>query len=308
VYKRQDPTPAPTALTYTGSSFTYTKGTAITAIAAPTNTGGAVVSYAVSPALPAGLALNTATGSITGTPTVIASAATYTITATNTGGSTTATISITVNDAAPSALTYTGSPFTYTKGTAITAIGAPTNAGGVVTAYAIAPALPAGLTFNTLTGAITGTPTEETATITYVVTGSNTGGTTTASIIITVISDSDGDGVSDTKDNCPLIANPNQEDIDGDGKGDVCDLVETNPSQVFTPNGDGINDEWVIINIENHPKSIVYVFDSNGKKVFEQMNYKNDWKAQLSVGSYYYQIDLDGDNIIDEQGWFYITK
>ena len=79
-------------------------------------------------------------------------------------------------------------------------------------------------------------------------------------------------------------------------------------SKIFTPNGDGINDEWVIINIENHPNSIVYVFDSNGKKVFEARNYKNDWKAQLKVGAYYYQIDLNGDNIIDEQGWFYITK
>ncbi|WGK94383.1 MULTISPECIES: putative Ig domain-containing protein [Flavobacterium] len=301
-------TPAPSALTYTGSPFTYTKGTAITPIAAPTNVGGTPTSYSVSPALPAGLSLNTATGAITGTPTAVTASATYTITATNTGGSTTATLSITVNDIAPSALTYIGSPFTYTKGTAITPIAAPTNVGGTPTSYSVSPALPTGLSLNTATGAITGTPTEEVIATVYVVTATNTGGNAISNIKITVISDIDGDGVSDTKDNCPLIANPNQEDIDGDGKGDVCDLVEINPSQVFTPNGDGINDEWVIINIQNYPNSIVYVFDSNGKKVFEQVNYKNDWKAQLSVGSYYYQIDLDGDNVIDEQGWFYITK
>ena len=35
--------------------------------------------------------------------------------------------------------------------------------------------------------------------------------------------DSDGDGVLDVNDNCPTTSNPNQEDFDGDGLGDVCD-------------------------------------------------------------------------------------
>ncbi|MCA9670909.1 MAG: thrombospondin type 3 repeat-containing protein, partial [Myxococcales bacterium] len=35
--------------------------------------------------------------------------------------------------------------------------------------------------------------------------------------------DTDGDGVADSKDNCPAHANADQRDLDGDGVGDVCD-------------------------------------------------------------------------------------
>ena len=38
-----------------------------------------------------------------------------------------------------------------------------------------------------------------------------------------VASDTDGDGITNTIDNCPQITNPDQEDTDGDGIGDVCD-------------------------------------------------------------------------------------
>jgi len=37
--------------------------------------------------------------------------------------------------------------------------------------------------------------------------------------------DSDSDGIVDSLDNCPLDANPNQLDTNGNGIGDVCDGV-----------------------------------------------------------------------------------
>ncbi len=83
-------------ISYTSPSD-YIKDIAIATLS-PVSSGGAVVSYAVSPALPAGLTLNTSTGDITGTPTIFSAATTYTITATNSFGSTSTTLSITVSE------------------------------------------------------------------------------------------------------------------------------------------------------------------------------------------------------------------
>jgi hypothetical protein len=46
-------------------------------------------------------------------------------------------------------------------------------------------------------------------------------------------SDSDGDGIPDTSDNCPITINPTQTDTDGDGDGDACDIDD---------DGDGLID------------------------------------------------------------------
>jgi len=177
--------PAPTTLTYGLNPAVYIRGTAITANT-PSHGGGVVASYSVSPALPAGLSLNTATGVIAGTPTAVTASASYVVTATNTGGSTQATLTLSVIDAAPTALVYSLNPAVYHHGTAITA-NAPSNAGGVPNAYAVSPALPAGLAFSTSTGVISGTPTTVAASAPYVITASNTAGSTQATLTLRVV-------------------------------------------------------------------------------------------------------------------------
>jgi hypothetical protein len=41
--------------------------------------------------------------------------------------------------------------------------------------------------------------------------------------------DDDGDGVGNSADNCPMVVNPRQEDEDGDGEGDVCEIPNEVP-------------------------------------------------------------------------------
>lgn len=65
----------------------------------------------------------------------------------------------------------------------------------------------------------------------------------------------------------------------------------------FTPNGDGINDTWVIETLEAYPGAEVKVFNRFGQKVFDN-NGKNIWwdgrfkGEQLAADAYVYLIDL----------------
>jgi hypothetical protein len=177
-------TTPPSDLQYPAAPL-FVADTAITALT-PTVVGE-VTNYGVSPALPAGLSLNTITGVISGTPTGVAAKANYTVEATNAAGSTTATMSIMVMSAAttaPSDLSYPTFP-TLVVGTKIAPL-TPTMV-GQVTSYSVSPALPAGLTLNTTTGVISGTPAGVAAKADYSVKAANAAGSTTDTVSIAVM-------------------------------------------------------------------------------------------------------------------------
>jgi len=177
----------PSGLSYATPSASYAVGTAITANT-PTISGGAVASYSVVPTLPWGLRLDSTSGVISGIPTVVTPQANYTVTAYNAGGSTSATLSITVTNGAPTNLTYSSNPATYTVSAPIM-VNVPNTTGGEPTQYGVTqgtPALPAGLTLNPTSGMISGTPSVASPAASYSITASNAFGSITTALTITV--------------------------------------------------------------------------------------------------------------------------
>ena len=64
----------------------------------------------------------------------------------------------------------------------------------------------------------------------------------------------------------------------------------------FTPNNDGINDLWVIQNLDTYPDCRVQVFTRYGQLVFESKPYSKPWDGtmkgkSLPAGTYYYIIE-----------------
>jgi hypothetical protein len=162
------------SITYVRSSIAAVKNVAITPDTM-ISTGGPVTRYAISPALPAGLSMDTVTGRITGAPTVASDPINYTVTATGPGGTGITVVSISVADQTP-IIYYPRTTIAVLLGVAITP-DTVISTGGPVTRYAISPALPVGLVLDTVTGILSGAPTVASDTANYTVSATGPGGT-----------------------------------------------------------------------------------------------------------------------------------
>ncbi|RYY46708.1 MAG: T9SS type B sorting domain-containing protein, partial [Chitinophagaceae bacterium] len=73
-------------------------------------------------------------------------------------------------------------------------------------------------------------------------------------------------------------------------------LKGPNIPNTFSPNGDGINDKWIIEYLDTYPNCRVLVFTRTGQKVFESRGYKIPWNGSLNgkglpLDTYYYIIE-----------------
>jgi gliding motility-associated-like protein len=91
-----------------------------------------------------------------------------------------------------------------------------------------------------------------------------------------------------------------------------CDVLVYNG---FTPNGDGVNDFFVIDNIEKYPNNNVQIFNRWGDKVFKTSRYDNatnNWDGKfngkpVTSGTYFYLILNDNGKVL-KKGWLELTN
>ncbi len=155
-----------------------TQGRAATPFTPVTGSNGTTpYSYSINPALPAGMSISTSTGAVSGTPTATAVATTYTVTVTDTNNATAAnTFILTVN--APVTAPTAGVPVAITQGHMVTPFTPVTSftGGALPYTYSINPAAPTGLTFDTSSGQISGTPGGTLAATSFTVTATDING------------------------------------------------------------------------------------------------------------------------------------
>lgn len=99
-------------------------------------------------------------------------------------------------------------------------------------------------------------------------------------------------------------------------------FVEPKTPLGFSPNGDGINDQWNIANIENHPQNEVFIYNRWGGLVYRIKGYDNNQKVfkgianqgteiggnELPEGTYFYQITNISDKDIDRPKGMVVLK
>ncbi len=158
------PTCAPLHLTGTIANQTFPRAQPIAPLVLPEALGGvSPINYTLAPTLPTGLSFDSATRTISGTPTEVTQGPLpYTYTATDMNGSADS-LHFTIEVFLPLHLTGTIANQTFPRAQSIAPLVLPEASGGVSPInYTLAPTLPTGLSFDSATRTISGTPTEVT--------------------------------------------------------------------------------------------------------------------------------------------------
>jgi gliding motility-associated-like protein/uncharacterized repeat protein (TIGR01451 family) len=85
----------------------------------------------------------------------------------------------------------------------------------------------------------------------------------------------------------------------------------------FSPNGDGVNDLFVIRGILNYPNNSFDIYNRWGEKIYSASTYKNTWDGtnesqgvgghELPSGTYFYVLHLGDDSSV-YKGTIYLTR
>ncbi|RAI97531.1 gliding motility-associated-like protein [Chitinophaga skermanii] len=92
----------------------------------------------------------------------------------------------------------------------------------------------------------------------------------------------------------------------------VIEDFKIDATNVLTPNGDGVNDRWVIKNIDAYPQNEVKIFDRAGRMVYYKKGYLNEWDGKvngrpLAEGTYYFIVDF-GPNLPKSKGFITLVN
>jgi gliding motility-associated-like protein len=82
----------------------------------------------------------------------------------------------------------------------------------------------------------------------------------------------------------------------------IYDLRDFSAPQGFSPNGDGVNDYFELLDLERYPDASLRVYNRWGAEVYSSDHYQNDWDGRatttifgdgvLPAGTYFYIVDL----------------
>lgn len=173
--------PPPSMLAYPtlAKEFAFSALPLLKRVAISPTVEGTVDEFSVSTPLPPGLELDPETGVISGIARELAERATYEVTASNSTGSTSLGLVFSVQMTRPEALSFPQAGNLYVLGETVSLS---PDVQGVVTAWTVEPALPAGLTLDAMSGAIRGVPQDTRAAVTYEITAANEAGATSVEL------------------------------------------------------------------------------------------------------------------------------
>ncbi|MEY3398878.1 MAG: hypothetical protein RL220_1472, partial [Bacteroidota bacterium] len=95
------------------------------------------------------------------------------------------------------------------------------------------------------------------------------------------------------------------------------DCLTIEVPDAFSPNGDGVNDEFVINNLDQYPNNRIEIYNRWGALIYDAAPYQNNWDGrsehpntigeELPVSTYYYILDLGtGEEAL--RGFIYLKR